>query len=86
MSAGAAGADSVTAVVYAGWQPSEKATVRLSVDIARQTKVKKAHREAENRRRHGLSQKKQKNMDDASSTRLPGWCMELFGSFRKRFL
>ena len=41
----------------------------------RQTeKGKKAHREAENRRRHGLNQK---NMDDATSTpRLP-WAMEL---------
>ena len=41
MSAVAAGADSVTAVVYAGWQRSEKATVRLSDDIARPPKVKK---------------------------------------------
>ena len=39
----------------------------------RQTeKGKKAHRQAENRRRYGLSQKSQKNMDDASSTVLQG--------------
>jgi len=44
----------------------------------RQTpKGKKAHREAENRRRHGLSKKNQKNMDDTSTTGLPAWCMEL---------
>jgi len=44
----------------------------------RQTpKGKKAHREAENRRRYGLSKKIQKNMDDASSTVLPPWCMTL---------
>jgi hypothetical protein len=40
MSAGAAGADSVTAVVYAGWQPNEKATARPSGDTARHPKVK----------------------------------------------
>lgn len=40
-------------------------------------KGKKAHREAENRRRHGLSKKNQKNMDDASSTVLPAWGMKL---------
>ena len=40
----------------------------------RQTaKGKKAHREAENRRRYGLSKKDQKNMDDTSSTPLPPW-------------
>ena len=44
----------------------------------RQTpKGKKAHREAENRRRHGLSKKIKKNMDDASTTVLPLWCMGL---------
>ncbi len=44
----------------------------------RQTlKGKKAHCEAENRRRHGLSRKNEKKMDDPSSTRLPSWCMEL---------
>ena len=43
----------------------------------RQTaKGKKAHREAENRRRHGLS-KDQKNMDDPSSTAPPPWCMPI---------
>jgi len=41
MSAGPAGADSVTAVVYAAWQRSEKATVMLSCDPVRQPKVKK---------------------------------------------
>ena len=42
----------------------------------RQTqKGKKVHREAENRRRHGLSQKNPKNMDDGSSTVDPAWCM-----------
>jgi len=41
MSAVAAGADSVTAVVYVGWQRNEKATVRPSGDIARHPKVKK---------------------------------------------
>jgi len=41
MSAAPAGADSVTAVIYVGWQRSEKATARLSSDIARPPKVKK---------------------------------------------
>jgi len=41
MSAVAAGADSVTAVVYVGWQRHEKATARLSGDTARQPKEKK---------------------------------------------
>ena len=40
-------------------------------------KGKKAHREAENRRRYGLSKKNQKNMDDASSTVLSAWGMKL---------
>jgi len=53
----------------------------------RQTdKGKKAHREAENRRRHGLSQKKQKNMDDPSSTVLPAWCMTSIKVVRNRLL
>lgn len=53
----------------------------------RQTaKGKKAHREAENRRRHGLSKNNQKNMDDASTTGLPAWCMELLWSVWSRFL
>lgn len=44
----------------------------------RQTKKgKKNHREAENRRRQGLSKKNQKNMDDTSSTALPSWCIAL---------
>ena len=51
----------------------------------RQTsKGKKAHREAENRRRHGLSKKNQKNMDDASSTVLPAWGMGLLLSVWNR--
>jgi hypothetical protein len=41
MSAVAAGADSVTAVIYVGWQRSEKATARLSDDIARRPKAKR---------------------------------------------
>ena len=42
----------------------------------RQTpKGRKKHSEAENRRRHGLSRKNEKNMDDPSSTVLPSWCM-----------
>ena len=53
----------------------------------RQTpKGKKAHRESENRRRYGLSQKNQKNMDDASSTVLPTWCMRLLLRVRNRIL
>lgn len=42
----------------------------------RQTpKGKKAHREAENRRRYGLSRKSEKNMDDQSTTLLPARCI-----------
>lgn len=53
----------------------------------RQTeKGKKAHRQAENRRRYDLSQKSQKNMDDASSTVLQGWCMKLAKAVGNRFL
>ena len=45
----------------------------------RQTlKGKKAHREAENRRRHGWSKKSEKNMDDATSTVLPSRCINRF--------
>lgn len=44
----------------------------------RQTeKGKKNHREDENRRRHGLSKKNKKNMDDTTSTVLPVWCIAL---------
>jgi hypothetical protein len=43
----------------------------------RTAKGKKAHREAENRRRHGLSKNNRKNMDDASSTVMPAWVMKL---------
>ena len=44
----------------------------------RQTpKGKKAHCEAENRRRYGLSKKNKKNMDDRSTTLLPGRCITL---------
>jgi len=41
----------------------------------RTQKGKKTHRESENRRRHGLSENNQKNMDDPSSTVLPAWVM-----------
>jgi len=51
----------------------------------RQTdKGKKNHREAENRRRHGWSQKGEKNMDDPSSTALPAWVMEVLRSLWSR--
>lgn len=40
-------------------------------------KGKKAHCEAENRRRYGLSKKNQKNMDDQCTTALPLWCITL---------
>lgn len=44
----------------------------------RQTdKGKKGHREAENRRRYGLTQKNQKNMADATRTALPAWCIKV---------
>lgn len=36
---------------------------------------KKAHRQGENRRRHGLSENNKKNMDDPSSTVLLAWVM-----------
>ena len=50
----------------------------------RQTeKGKKAHREAENRRRHGLAQK---NMDDPSSTGLPAWCIKPVKAAKRRLL
>ena len=51
----------------------------------RQTeKGKKAHREAENRRRHGLNQKNLKNMDDPSSTGLPTWFMTPIKAVKRR--
>lgn len=44
----------------------------------RQTeKGKKAHREDENRRRHGQNQQKRKNMDDATSTHRRPWAMRI---------
>jgi len=53
----------------------------------RQTeKGKKAHREAENRRRQGLSQQIQKNMDDPSSIALPVWCMTPIKAVKNRIL
>jgi len=53
----------------------------------RQTeKGKKAHREAENRRRYGLTRKNQKNMDDQSSTALSAWCMRPIKAVKKRLL
>jgi hypothetical protein len=39
-------------------------------------KGKKAHCEAENRRRHSQNQKKEKNMDDATSTPRRLWAMK----------
>jgi len=48
----------------------------------RQTeKGKKAHREAENRRRYGLTQKK---MDDLSSTSLPARCINPITAVKNR--
>lgn len=50
-------------------------------------KGKKAHCESENRRRHGLSkknQKEQKNMDDATTTVLPAWCIRLLLCIQNR--
>jgi hypothetical protein len=41
MSAGPAGADRDTAVIFVGWQRSEKATARPSGDIARHPKARK---------------------------------------------
>ena len=53
----------------------------------RQTsKGKKNHCQAENRRRHGLSKKNHTNMDDATTTRLPAWCMGLLLAIGKRIL
>ena len=53
----------------------------------RQTpKGKKNHCYAENRRRHGLSKKNRKKMDDATTTRLPAWCMGLLLVIGKRIL
>ena len=43
----------------------------------RTPKGKKAHCEDENRRRHGLSKKNQKNMDDQTTTALPAWGITL---------
>lgn len=49
----------------------------------RQTeKGKKAHRKAENRRRHGQNQKKRKNMDDATSTPRRPWAMKILTRIR----
>ena len=47
-------------------------------------KGKKTHCEDENRRRHGLSKKNQKNMDDTSSTALPAWVIGLLCRFWSR--
>jgi len=53
----------------------------------RQTeKGKKAHREAENRRRYGLTRKNQKKMDDPPSTALPAWCMRQIKVVKGRLL
>ena len=43
---------------------------------------KKAHRQGENRRRHGFSQKNAKKMDDPSSRGLPWWVIRLLISVR----
>ena len=49
----------------------------------RQTaKGKKAHRQAENRRRHGLSQKDEKKMDDPTSKGIAGCAIGLFNYAR----
>jgi hypothetical protein len=45
---------------------------------------KKAHREAENRRRHGQAQNKPKNMDDATSTPRRPWAMKLLTRISER--
>jgi hypothetical protein len=53
----------------------------------RQTeKGKKNHREAENRRRYGLSVIGQKNMDDTTSTVLPVWCIVVLLWIQNRIL
>ena len=49
-------------------------------------KGKKAHREAENRRRYGLSQKNQKKMDDGTSTGLSRGCKVLSASVQSILL
>ncbi len=55
----------------------QKSHCKAQRKYRRTDKGKKNHCEAENRRRHGLSKKNQKNMDDPSSTALPTWVMEL---------
>ncbi len=51
----------------------------------RQTKKgKKTHCESENRRRHGHSQKKEKNMDDATSPPRRPWAMKLLTRIKSR--
>ena len=53
----------------------------------RQTKKgKRNHCEAENRRRHGLSVIREKNMDDTASTVLPVWCIALLLWIQNRIL
>ncbi len=49
-------------------------------------KGKKAHREAENRRRYGLSQENQKKMDDGTSTGLSRGCKVLSASVQSILL
>jgi len=46
-------------------------------EYRRTPKGKKTHCESENRRRHGLSKKSNKNMDDQSTTVLPAWCIKM---------
>ena len=58
---------------------------RKAQKLYRQTKKgKKAHREAENRRRHGLNKKSEKNMDDAATTVPAAWCIGMLFFFRSR--
>ena len=53
----------------------------------RQTlKGKKAHREDENRRRHGWSKKSEKNMDDHTSIVLPSRCINRFMQTKNHIL
>lgn len=60
---------------------------RKAQRIYRQTsKGKKAHCYAENRRRHRLRKKNQRNMDDATTTRRPPWYIWLLWGIAQRIL
>jgi hypothetical protein len=52
----------------------------------RTKKGKKNHCEAENRRRHGNTQRKPKNMDDATSTPRHPWAMKIVKRITNLFL